>query len=97
MQLLEQLLDALDAFEKSASPADKKAAVASLRRLSRKYEIQTTELLQQRLLLMQAESTRDRETLRDLSAYSQFPEIVSWASDILHPKPRTPGGLGISL
>jgi hypothetical protein len=93
MQPLEQLVVALDAFEKCASQADKKAAVACLRRLSRMLEVQTTELLQQRLLLMQAECARDRETLRDLAEFSLFPEIVSWVSDILHPKPRTPGGL----
>jgi len=97
MQPLEQLLAALDTFEKCASPADKKAAVAPLQQLSRMLEIRSMELLLQRLMLTAAEGSRDKTTLRDLAAYSQFPEIVSWVNDILHPKPRTPGGLGISL
>jgi hypothetical protein len=97
MQPLEQLLAALDTFEKCASPADKKSVVTSLRRFSRKYEIQTTELLEQRLLLMRAENTGDRGTLKDLVEFSQFQEISDWAKETLNPKPRTPGYPRLSL
>lgn len=97
MQPLEQLLAALDAFEKSASPADKKAAVAPLQQLSTKLKIRSTELLQQRLMLTAAEGSRDKAALRDLNAHSQFPEIVEWSFSLLHPKPRTSGGLGFAV
>jgi hypothetical protein len=94
---LERLLATLADFEQHATPAEKKAAILPLQRLSRKLEIRSLELLEQRLLLTRAEGSRDKITLRDLADFSQFPEIVEWSFSILHPKPRTPGGLGISL
>ncbi len=91
MQPLEQLLAALDTFEKCASQADKKSAVAALRRLSTLCQIRSIELVQQRQMLTSAESAGDKETLRDLNNFSQFIEIVEWSGDVLKlkPQPRT--------
>lgn len=87
---VEILVAALSVFEERASREEKKDAIPALRRLSRKLEIQSLELLDQRLKLTHAEATRDRETLRDLSEFGHE-EIRIWAAEVLNVKrqPRT--------
>jgi hypothetical protein len=92
---LELVIEALADFEQHGTRDEKKSAVPVLRRLTRKTEIQLLELLDQRLMLTQAEGTRDRDTLRDLAEFSQHEEIRTWSLEILNPKPRTPGFLGM--
>jgi hypothetical protein len=91
MQPLEQLVVALDAFEKCASQADEKSAVAALRRLSALCEIRSLELAQQRQMLTSAECAGDAETLRALNEHTQHAEIREWCAEILNlkPQPRT--------
>ena len=93
---LELLLATLTDFEQHASREEKKSAIIPLQTLAKKIKIRSLELLDQRLMLTQAESTRDRETLLALSRFSQHQEIREWATEILNPKPRTPGFLGIA-
>ena len=88
---LEMLLDVLASFEEHADPTQKKDAIPALQRLANKLKIQTLPLLEQRLRLIAAEGAGDKETLRGLATFSQFPEITEWAVEILNPKPRTPG------
>lgn len=80
------LHDALALFEESAAPSHKRDAVPFLRRLSRKYELQSLELFDQRLKLTHAESTLDREMLRDLAEFSQHEEIRTWAAEVLNAR-----------
>src|SRR5882672_4539203 len=88
---LEVLVAALEDFEEHSAPGDKREAIAPLRRLSRKFEIQTTELVQQRQMVASAEVGRDLGTLRDLAEFSQHDEIREWAAEIsnLKRQPRT--------
>ena len=86
MQNLDNLLSALSDFEAQAVPSEKKAAAGVLRRLSRKFEIQTMDLVEQRLRLTWAESNNNRDELRELSELSQHAEIREWAKAALSPR-----------
>jgi len=88
---LELLLATLADFEQHSDREEKKSAIPALQRLAKKLEIQLLPLLEQRLRLIAAEGAGDKETLRGLATFSQFPEITEWAVEILNPKPRTPG------
>jgi hypothetical protein len=92
---LDLLTEALSDFEKYATRDEKKSAIPALQRHAKNLEIKNMELLQQRLLLTAAESKGDKQTIQELATYSQFTEISEWASEILHPKVRTPGFLGM--
>ncbi len=86
---LDMLLAVLADFEEHGTRDEKKSAIPALRRLSRKLEIQSLELHQQRLMLTAAESASDKEKLSDLNRYSTFPEIVEWSAEILNLKRQT--------
>lgn len=86
METLNRLVEALADFEANAAPDEKKAAAVALRRLSRKLEIQTLDLVEQRLRLTWAESNNKRDELRELSELSQHEEIREWAKASLSPR-----------
>jgi hypothetical protein len=84
---LDVLLAVLEDFDQHATRDEKKSAISALRRLSRKIEIQSLELQEQRWRLTAAECAGDKETLRDLAEFTQFEDaIASWAREILNVK-----------
>ena len=89
--MLKDPLSVLADFDSRADRSEKKDAILPLQRLAKKIEIQLLPLLEQRLRIMSAESTGDRETLRNLRDFSQHEEIRNWAVEILNPKPPTSG------